>query len=156
MPEFILKAGLGLPMILLLMALMGLRRSVTPRASVLIKAPVDKVFRLLDLYNGKVQNWNRTNITAELIDPDRQVFRMTYATTMSTGTTQSSQALFRVAARREPHYLELAREGIEGKSHNNELLKIVYETTEEQGGTRLKMAYHWGSRPMLAQVLAPG
>ena len=154
MPEFILQAGLGLPFLLLLMALMGLRRRVTPRASVLIKAPVERVFRLLDLYNGKVQKWNRTHITAELIDAESQIFRMTYATTMSTGTTQSSQALFRVAARREPHYLELAREGIEGKSHNNELLKIVYETAEEQGGTRLKMAYHWGSRPMLAQVLA--
>ena len=154
MPEFILNAGLELPFLLLLLALMGLRKSVTPRASVLVKAPVTKVFALLDLFDGKVQSWNRTKVSVELIDPPSQLFRMTYATTLSTGSTQKSQALFRVSERREPNYLELRREGLEGKSHNNELLKIVIETTEEAGGTRLKQAYYWGSRPMLAQLLA--
>ena len=154
MPEFILNAGLELPFLLLLLALMGLRKSVTPRASVLVKAPVTKVFALLDLFDGKVQSWNRTKVSAELIDPSTQLFRMTYATTLSTGSTQKSQALFRVSERREPNYLELRREGLEGKSHNNELLKIVIETSEEAGGTRLKQAYYWGSRPMLAQLLA--
>jgi Zn-dependent protease len=154
MPEFILKAGLALPFLLLLLALMGLRRTVTPRATVVVKAPIDKVFALVDFYDGKIQNWNRTKITFDLIDAARQIFRMTFATTLSTGSAQTSQALFRVASRRAPHYIELVREGLEGKSHNNELLKIIYETTEEAGGTRLNLAYHWGSRPIIAQLLA--
>jgi Zn-dependent protease len=154
MPDFILKAGLGLPLLLLLLALMGLRKTVTPRASVLVKAPIHKVFELLDLYDGKIQNWNRTQIISELVNPASNTFRMTYATTLSTGAIQKSQALFRVSERREPNYLELRREGLEGKSHNNELLKIIVETAEETQGTRLKLAYHWGSRPFIAQILA--
>jgi Zn-dependent protease len=154
MPEFIVNAGLELPFILLLLALMGLRRTVTPIASILVKAPAGNVFELLDLYDGKIQNWSRTKIVTELIDPASQTFRMTYATALSTGSMQKSQALFRVAERRQPHYLELHREGLEGKSHNNELMKIVVETTEEPNGTRLMMAYHWGSRPFIAQLLA--
>jgi Zn-dependent protease len=154
MPDFILKAGLGLPLLLILLALMGLRKTVTPRASVLVKAPIHKVFELLDLYDGKIQNWNRTKIISELVNPANQTFRMTYATTLSTGVTQKSQALFRVSERREPNYLELHREGLEGKSHNNELLRIVVETAEEPEGTRLKLAYYWGSRPFIAQILA--
>ncbi len=154
MPDFILKAGLELPFILLLLALMGLRRSVTPRASLLVHAPVTDVFALLDPYDGKVQTWNQTKVIAELVDASRQIFRMTYATTLSTGVVQQTQALFRVAERRAPHYLELAREGIAGKSHNNELLKIVVETEDAADGTQLKLAYHWGSRPILAQLLA--
>jgi Zn-dependent protease len=154
MPEFIVNAGLELPFIMLLLALMGLRRTVTPMASILVKAQAQKVFELLDLYDGKVQNWNRTKIVTELVDPTTQTFRMTYATALSTGSTQKSQALFRVAERRQPNYLELHREGLEGKSHNNELMKIVVATTEEPGGTRLKMVYHWGSRPFIAQLLA--
>jgi Zn-dependent protease len=154
MPDFILKAGLGLPFLLLLLALMGLRKTVTPRASVLVRAPISRVFELLDLYDGKVQNWNRTKIISELVDPASQTFRMTYATTLSTGTMQESQALFSVGERREPHYLELRRQGLEGKSHNNELLKIIVETAEEPEGTRLKLAYYWGSRPFIAQILA--
>ncbi len=154
MPDFILNAGLGLPFLLLLLALMGLRRTVTPQAKVLVKAPVAKVFALLDPYDGKVQNWNRTKVIYELVDPVRQIFSMTYATTLSSGSLQKSQALFRVATRREPNYLELVREGIEGKSHNNELLKIAIETTEAAEGTGFHLTYYWGSRPMIAQILA--
>ena len=154
MPDFILKAGLGLPFLLLLLALMGLRKTVTSRASVIVKAPIYKVFALLDLHDGKVQNWGRTTVVSELADPKSQTFRMTYATTLSTGSIQKSQALFRVSQRREPHYLELHREGLKGKSHNNELLKIIVETNEEPAGTRLKLVYHWGSRPLIAQILA--
>ncbi len=154
MPDFIVNAGLELPFILLLLALMGLRRTVTPIASVLVKAEAAKVFKLLDLYDGKVQNWNRTKIITELVDPESHTYRMSYVTTLSTGSAQKSEALFRVAERRAPHYLELHREGLAGKSHNNELMKIVVETTAEPNGTRLKMAYHWGSRPFIAQLLA--
>ncbi len=154
MPEFILNAGLELPLILILLALLGFRRKVNPRASVLVKAPPEKVFALVDLHDGKVQNWNRTTVTSELIDAARQIFRMTYVTTLSTGSQQSNQADFRVTERREPNYLELCREGLEGKSLNNELLKIAVETVPRIDGTKLQLKYDWGPRPLIAQILA--
>lgn len=154
MPEFILNVGLELPLILILLALLGFRWNVNPRASVLVKAPPDKVFSLVDLHDGKVQNWNRTTVTSELVDAARRIFRMTYVTTLSTGTQQSSQADFRVAERRDPAYLELRREGLEGKSHNNELLRIAIATEAHADGTRLSLSYDWGPRPLIAQILA--
>jgi Zn-dependent protease len=154
MPEFILNAGLELPFILILLALLGFRRAVHPRAWVMVKAPLEKVFSLVDLHDGKVQNWNRTTVTSNLIDPVRQIFRMTYVTTLSTGSQQSSQADFRVAERRAPNYLELRREGLEGKSLNNELMKIIFETSAEADCTRLRLSYDWGPRPLIAQILA--
>jgi Zn-dependent protease len=154
MPEFILNAGVELPFILILLALLGFRQKVNPRARLLIKAPQEKVFALVDLHHGKVQTWSRTTVTSELLDDARQVFRMTYVTTLSTGTQQKSQANFRVAERRAPAYLELHREGLEGKSLNNELLKIVTETETRPDGTLLTLKYHWGPRPLVAQILA--
>jgi Zn-dependent protease len=154
MPEFILNVGLELPFILILLALLGFRQKVNPRASVLVKAPPGKVFALVDLHDGKVQNWNRTTVTSELVDVARRIFRMTYVTTLSTGSQQSSEAFFRVAERREPAYLELHREGLEGKSHNNELLKIAINTKAQADGTRLSLSYDWGPRPLIAQILA--
>ena len=154
MPEFILNVGLELPLILILLTLLGFRRKVSPRAAVMVKAPPEKVFALVDLHDGKVQNWNRTTVTSELIDAARQVFRMTYVTTLSTGSQQSNQADFRVTERREPNYLELSREGLEGKSLNNELLKIAVETVPQVDGTKLQLKYDWGPRPLIAQILA--
>ena len=154
MPEFILNVGLELPFILILLALLGFRRKVSPHAAVMVKAPPEKVFALVDLHDGKVQNWNHTTVTSELIDAARQVFRMTYVTTLSTGSQQSNQADFRVTERREPNYLELSREGLEGKSLNNELLKIAVETVPQVDGTKLQLKYDWGPRPLIAQILA--
>ena len=154
MPEFISKVGLQLPFILILLALLGYRRKVSPEAWIVVKAPLEKVFSLVDLHDGKVQNWNRTTVTSNLIDVSRQVFRMTYVTTLSTGSQQSSQADFRVVERRAPNYLELRREGLEGKSLNNELLKITAETVSEADGTKLRLKYDWGPRPIIAQILA--
>lgn len=154
MPEFILNAGVEIPFILILLALLGFRRKVNPRAKLLIRAPQEKVFALVDLHHGKVQTWSRTTVTSELLDDARQVFRMTYVTTLSTGAQQKSQAHFRVAERRPPAYLELHRDGLEGKSLNNELLKIVTETEAHPEGTWLTQKYEWGPRPLVAQILA--
>lgn len=154
MPDFILKAGLELPFILILLALLGYRRPVSPRAWLVVKAPLEKVFALIDLHDGKMQNWNRTTVTSDLIDPIRQIFRMTYVTTLSTGSQQKFNADFRVSERREPNYLELSREGLDGKSHNNELMKIAFETAVVAEGTRLSLKYDWGPRPLIAQILA--
>ncbi len=154
MPEFIQNVGLELPLFLILMALLGFRHRVNPSASLLVKAPPEKIFALVDLHHGKVQNWSRTTVTSDLVDALRQVYRMTYATSLSTGGLHSSEAHFRVAERRQPDYLELHREGLEGKSLNNELLKIVYAIEALPNASRLTMKYAWGPRPLMAQMLA--
>ena len=154
MPDYILNVGLELPLFLILLALLGFRRKVNPRASVVVKAPPEKVFALVDLHDGKVQNWNRTTVTSNLVDVSRQIFHMTYVTTLHTGRKQSSEAYFRIAERRAPYYLELHREGLEGKSLNNELMKIVAEIDALPGGSKLTLKYDWGPRPLMAQLLA--
>lgn len=154
MPEFIQNVGLELPLFLILLALLGFRHRVNPSASLLVKAPPEKIFALVDLHHGKVQNWSRTTVTSDLVDALRQVYRMTYATSLSTGGQHSSEAHFRVAQRREPNYLELHREGLEGKSLNNELLKIVFVIEAQPTGSRLTVKYFWGPRPLMAQLLA--
>jgi Zn-dependent protease len=53
-----------------------------------------------------------------------------------------------------PKRLVLDRAGLEGRSHNNELLRIEGDFTPEGEGTRLDMTYHWGPRPLIAQFLA--
>ena len=49
MAELVQNAGRSLPFILLLLALLGLRMRVTPRASVFINAPPQDVYRVIDL-----------------------------------------------------------------------------------------------------------
>jgi Zn-dependent protease len=148
-----MNVGLVAPFLLLLL-LLALRSTVTPRASLVVKAPAAKVFDMIDLHDGKVNIWTRTTVTSDLIDPARQIFRMSYVTSLSNGLQQKSQADFRVHERRPPNYLELRREGLDGKSHKNELMKIIYEVEELPQGSRLSLAYHWGSRPLMAQLLA--
>jgi Zn-dependent protease len=153
-PDFIQNAGPELPFLLIFLALLGLRHNVTPAVSLLIGAPVEKVFALIDLRDGEQQGWHRTQVTARLIDPAQRLFRMTYVTTLAAGAQQTSEADFRVTERRAPDLLILERAGLEGKSHNNELLKIVAALAPEKAATRLNLTYHWGSRPLLAQLLA--
>jgi Zn-dependent protease len=154
MPDFLSNIAAELPFTLLLLALLGLRARVTPVATVWVKAPADKVFGLIDLVDGKVTDWGRTLIRSDLVDRDNQLYKMTYETTLSTGSRQTSHAFFRVAAREENTRLELHREGLEGKSHNNELLKIIYHVGGETSGSRLTLTYRWGPRPLIAQLLA--
>lgn len=150
-PDFIRNAGHELPFILLLIALLGFRSRVTPRASVLIKAAPEKVFALVDFTEGENQRWQRTKVTSTLVDPATHTYRLDFVTPLATGAVQSSQALFRVIRRETPTYLEIDRAGIDGQSTNNQLLKMTAALKPEAGGTRLVMTYHWGPRPLLAQ-----
>ena len=52
--------GPELPFTLILLALLGLRAKVTPRASLWVNASPDKLWTLLDVYDGKIENWGRT------------------------------------------------------------------------------------------------
>jgi Zn-dependent protease len=153
-PEFISNAGTELPFILLLLALLGFRSKVTPRASLLIKAAPDKVFALVDFTEGESRRWQRTKVTSTLVDATTGTYRLDFVTPLAAGAVQSSQALFRVVRREKPSYLEIDRAGLEGQSTNNQLLKMTAELTPEASGTRLTMIYHWGPRPLLAQLLA--
>jgi Zn-dependent protease len=154
MPEFIHNAGRELPFILLLIALLGFRWRVSPRASVFIAAPPETVFALVDFREGDTQRWQRTKVNCRVIDAASQTFRLTFLTTLATGAAQSSQADFRVVARQEPRLLDIDRAGLEGQSTNNQLLKIRAVLSPEGTGTRLDLTYHWGPRPLLAQLLA--
>ena len=153
-PDFIRNAGSELPFILLLLALLGFRSRVTPRASLFIAAPPEKVFALVDFTEGENQRWQRTKVTSTLVDPANSTYRLDFVTPLATGAIQSSQALFRVARRETPIYLEIDRAGLEGQPANNQLLKMTAELIPQKGGTRLTMVYHWGPRPLLAQLLA--
>ena len=153
-PDFIRNAGHELPFILLLLALLGFRSRVTPRAALFIRAAPDKVFALVDFTEGENQRWQRTKVTSTLVDPANSTYRLDFVTPLATGAIQSSRALFRVARREKPVYLEIDRAGIEGQSSNNQLLKMTAELTPQDGGTRLTLVYHWGPRPLLAQLLA--
>lgn len=154
MPEFIQQAGPELPFILILLALLGFRWRVTPRATVFIRARPEKIFPLIDFVEGDMQRWQRTQVRCDLVDVGTQTYKLTFVTPLATGAVQSSDALFRVRRREAPRLLEVDRAGLEGKSDNNQLLKIHATLAPEGEGTRLSLAYFWGPRPLLAQLLA--
>lgn len=153
-PDFIQDVGYELPFILLLIALLGFRSRVTPRVTVLVQAPIDKVFALVDFIEGENQRWQKTRVTCTLVDPEARTYQLNFMTPLAGGAVQSSQALFRIVRREEPRYLEIDRAGIEGQSTNNQLLKMTMALNPEGTGTRLTITYHWGPRPLLAQLLA--
>ncbi len=146
--------GIEIPLALLLMAFLGLRAKVWPRTSILINAKPADVFNIIDIHDGKTEDWGRTTTLTELIDPAGKIFKKTYSTTLTSGVTRSSSALFSVRHKQSDSQLEIQREGLEGRSLNNELLSQIYEVKPENNATRLKMTYEWGPRPLLAQLIA--
>jgi Zn-dependent protease len=153
-PDFIRSAGTELPFILLLIALLGFRSRVTPRASLFIAAAPEKIFSLVDFTEGENQRWQRTKVISTLIDPATRTYKLSFVTPLTTGSVNASEALFRVVHRDAPRSLEIDRAGLEGQSLNNQLIKMTAELTPEGQGTRLRVAYYWGPRPLLAQLLA--
>lgn len=154
MPEFLQNAGRELPLILLLLALLGFRRPVTPRVSLPIGAPAEKIFELLDLREGDSQRWQRTRVNCTLVDPAERIYRLRFVTPLFTGAVHSSEALFRLSRREAPHFLEIDRAGLDGQSSNSQLLRMRAELAPEGEATRLTLTYWWGPRPLLAQLLA--
>ncbi len=152
--ELLQNTDASLPLILVLLALLGAKMRVSPRASVLIRAPADNVFDMLDLRDGTEQRWHRSEVSVKLVDKATETYRMRFVTTLSTGVKQASHALFRVAERSRPNRIVLERAGLEGRSTNNELLRIEAGVSEKPQGSQLTMTYHWGPRPLTAQLLA--
>jgi Zn-dependent protease len=153
MQDIFQNVGRELPFILLLLALLGFRWRVTPRASVFIRAPMDKIFPLVDFSEGDNQRWQRTRVTCTRVDAPGEVYRLTFVTALATGSVQSSNALFEVVKRDAPRLIEVRRVGLEGKSDNSELLRMRTELSPERDGTRFRITYEWGPRPLLAQIL---
>lgn len=152
--SFLTSVGPEIPLTLVLLALLGLRHRVTPKVNLFIRAPIEQVFDIIDLKDGKTERWASATVTSQLIDPDTRTFRKTYVSTLYNGAQQTSEALFSIDERVPPAKLVIRREGLQGRSHANELLVQRYDLEEEPGGTRLNMTYEWGPRPLLSQVLA--
>ncbi len=139
---------------LALLALIVVRLPVKPRVSMFINAPPKRVFDVLDIHDGKIQDYGRSSVAQKLIDSAREIYHFTYTTLMHNGRVREFDAQFRVAERVAGELLVLEREGLAGKPTTNQLLRISHRLTAEGAGTRLHTEYHWGSRVMLAQLIA--
>lgn len=146
--------GPEIPFSLFLMALLGLRAKVWPRASVFIRATPEAVFKLIDMVDGKQENWGQASTLTELTEPARGIFRKTFTTTLTSGIAKSTSALFSVRSRQQPTQLVIQREGLEGRSLNNELLSQSYVIQPQDQGCRLTTTYEWGPRTLIAQIVA--
>ena len=146
--------GPEIPFSLMLMALLGLRARVVPRASLWIKAPAELVWSLIEIKDGKEEDWGRTKTIAHCVDAANQIYRKTYQTELSNGFARAFEALFSIGKKVPLRELVIDRAGLEGKSTNNELLRQTYRLQPENGGTRLSMSYEWGPRPLVAQLTA--
>jgi Zn-dependent protease len=148
------NVGPEIPFALLLMGLLGLRAKVIPKASLWIAASTEKVWELIELRDGKREDWGRTKTLSECVDAARQIYRKTYQTELSNGSARAFEAYFSVKSQVPEQELVILREGLQGKSTNNELLQQNYQLIPENGGTRLTMSYEWGPRFLLAQLTA--
>ncbi len=147
-------AGWEVPLALILIALLTLRTRVKPKASLLIKTSSARVWELIKPYDGKVDLFGRVKMTTRLVDAANQTYEVTWAAAMPNGSSRPSVALFCVAESETERKLVLLRAGLQGRSERNELLEINYELLNEAKGTRLVTKYVWGSRSLLAQLLA--
>ncbi|MDE2383980.1 MAG: hypothetical protein KGO53_05115 [Alphaproteobacteria bacterium] len=154
MIQLLQHVGPEVPLTLVLLALLGLRARVNCKVGLWVKAKPETLWSILNPFDGKVDNWGRTTMVARLISAEEQLYEMTYTTAMANGTLRPFTAQFRVSERQEGRKLVMQRAGLEGKSENNELLEIHHELVPGPQGTKLATRYLWGSRPLLAQLLA--
>jgi Zn-dependent protease len=144
----------GLLLLLVLLALVGLRAPLVVRGRLFIKAPIDRIFGLIDLKDGEEQHWHRAKVNVAIVDAASQTYRIRYAVMPGGSGERIFHADFRVREREQPVRLVLDRAGLEGRSRANELLTISAELAPEGEGTRLALAYHWGPRALIGQLLA--
>ena len=146
--------GPEVPLTVFLLLLLSLRTKVTPQASLLVNTSPEKLWPLLAVTDGKVENWGRTIVKTDLVDEVTQTYRKTFTTSIGAAQAREFSATFRVTQNIENEALELTRADLDGKSERNELLRLTHHLTPESSGTRLKTIYYWGPRPILAQLLA--
>jgi Zn-dependent protease len=148
------NVGPSLPFTMILLALLGLKAKVIPKTQLLIKKSAKDIWDLISVFDGKIENWGNTIIRTRLLDEATQRYEKTYETTQLNGVVRKFSAQFRVETAEPERCLVIVREGLDGKSENNELLKITHQLINAENGTRLHTAYHWGPRPLIAQLLA--
>ena len=146
--------GPEIPLILVLMALFGLRARVNVGVSLFVKASPERLWDILNPSDGKIDNWGRTTVVARRVSGPGETYEMTYSSPGAGGAMRSFKALFGVTEREPLRRVVMLREGLEGRSINNELLEIRHEITPVDGGSRLTTRYCWGPRLLLAQLLA--
>jgi Zn-dependent protease len=138
----------------ILFGFMRLRFRVTPKVNLLINAPAERVFDVVDVTDGKFKDYGNSRVQHTLIDAAQRLYKFTYTTVLARGRERTFEAFFRITEHQPGKWLRLERAGIEGKSQNNELLVIDQKLTPEGSGTLLQTEYEWGPRPLLAQLLA--
>ena len=148
------QMGPEVPFTIFLLLLLGLRMRVTPKSNLWINTTPERLWPILAIQDGKIENLGRTTILTELVDDATKTFRKTFTTTIGNARSRQFSALFRVTQNIENVGLELTRADLEGKSERNELLRLTHELMPEGQGTRLATTYYWGPRPLLAQLLA--
>jgi Zn-dependent protease len=154
MYSFFTSLGFELPLALVLMGIFAIRAKVRPRASLFIQATPEAVFNVIDMYDGKVEDWGHFKISSELLNAEKSIFQKTYQTRLTNGIIKTFNALFSINKRVPNKSLEIHRAGLEGKSLNNELLSQTFSVSPEANGCRLAIAYEWGPRPLIAQLVA--
>ena len=142
--------GKALPVAILFLVAFVLRWPVTARRSIHLEVPVERAFAGVDFLSAD-QVWHRTPTRLVVHDAAQRIFKAIYPAGPS-GVAQ--EAYWRIVERVPPARLVIARHGIEAGRTNNELLRIVIGAAPEKEGARLAMEYHWGPRPLLAQLLA--
>lgn len=129
------------------------RWPVHARRTVALGVDPDAAFAAVD-FQSPNQAWHRPPTLIELVDQTQQIYRATYWSNPSGGGGQKTTALWRVAERVPPSRLVIERQGIEASKTGGELMKIDIDIEATGSGSRLAMAYQWGPRPLIAQVLA--
>jgi Zn-dependent protease len=129
------------------------RWPVRARRTVTMKVGPEQAFAAVD-FQSPTQAWHRAPTLIELVDETQQIYRATYWSNPSGGGGRKTTALWRIAERAPPSRLVIERQGIEAAKTSGELMRIDIDIAAADGGSRLAMAYHWGPRPLIAQVLA--
>lgn len=146
--------GPEIPLILVLMALFGLRARVNVGVSLFVKATPERLWDILNPVDGKTDNWGRVSVVSRRVAGPGETYEMTYSSPGANGGLRNFTALFGVSEREDLRRIVMLREGLEGRSPNNELLKITHEIKPAAGGAQLTTKYYWGPRLLLAQLLA--
>jgi Zn-dependent protease len=143
-----------LALVAILFGFMRLRFPVTPKVSLKINASAQRIYDVIDIVDGKSNDYGNSRVHHTLVDAAQRLYKFTYTTVVAHGRERKFEALFRVAEHHPGQWLRLERAGIDSKSQNNELLVIDQKLVPDGDGTRLNTEYHWGPRPVLAQLLA--
>ena len=142
----------AIPVAIVFLVAFVMRWPVTARRSIHLAVPVERAFGSVD-FQSPEQVWHRPPTRLFLHDAAQRIFKAIYAAGPSAGMRARGLLEGRRARNPAPR-LVIDRHGIAANRSNNELMRIVINTTAEHDGARLAMEYHWGPRPLLAQLLA--